>query len=198
MAVVMADSEQPQASLDFLTSRSVSPLSRGSSTQSSVVHDSQFSREPKQSQNETSPLRNRQFIPRAVNIKSKADVAPQKASRRQRAHSRWSHRATDWWLWELCSLLCSVISLVAIVLVLRLHEGRPLPQWPFSITINSLVSVFATIFSATISVPVAEGISQAKWQWFQQYHTLEDIEVYDRASRGPWGAVKMLWSIRWR
>lgn len=95
-------------------------------------------------------------------------------------------------------MLVSLLSMLAIVLVLRLHEGRPLPTWPFSITINSLVSVFATIMKATMLVPIAAGISQAKWHWFRQLHPLNDIEVYDQASRGPWGALKLLWNIRWR
>ncbi len=95
-------------------------------------------------------------------------------------------------------MLVSLLSMVAIVLVLRLHEGRPLPTWPFSITINSLVSVFTTIMKATMLVPIAAGISQMKWHWFQQHHVLNDIEVYDEASRGPWGGLKLLWSIRWR
>lgn len=94
--------------------------------------------------------------------------------------------------------MCSLICLVAIILILRLHDGRPLPEWPFSITINALVSVFATLMGATMLMPIAEGISQAKWHWFQDIHTLSDIELYDRASRGPYGALKMLWGIRWR
>ena len=112
--------------------------------------------------------------------------------------NRWSRIATYQWIWELCALLVSLLSLVAIVLILRLREERPLPDWPVSITINALISIFATVMSATMSVPIAAGVSQAKWSWFQQYHALSDVEVYDQASRGPWGALKMLWNIRWR
>lgn len=116
----------------------------------------------------------------------------------RRSLSRGRRFATDWWTWELCAILTSLISLAAIVLVLLLHEGRPLPDWPWSITINSLVSIFATIMSGTMLVPVAAGIGQAKWHWFQKDHALSDIEIYDQASRGPWGALKMVWQIRWR
>lgn len=122
----------------------------------------------------------------------------EKTSKPGRRTERWSRFATDRWIWELCAMLMSLSSLVAIVLVLRLHDGRPLPDWPFSITINSLVSIFSTIMGFTLLVPIAEGISQAKWHWFQQYRALRDVEVYDQASRGPWGSLKMLWGIRWR
>ena len=102
-----------------------------------------------------------------------------------------------WWM-ELSAILISILSFFCIVLVLRIHEGRSLPDWPLSITINSLVSVFSTIMGMTLLVPLTEGISQAKWHWFQNYHPLSDMEVYDHGSRGPWGALKMLWIVRWR
>ena len=95
-------------------------------------------------------------------------------------------------------MLISLISFLAIVVLLRTHEGRPLPEWPFSITINSLVSVFASIMSATMLVSVAECIGQAKWHWFQEGRKLSDMDTYDQATRGPWGAVKMLCVVRWR
>ena len=85
-----------------------------------------------------------------------------------------------------------------IILILYLHEGRPLPEWPLSITINSLVSVFSAIMSAAMLLTNAEIMSQGKWHWFTgERHPLKDMDVFDQASRGPWGAFKMLWSIRW-
>lgn len=41
-----------------------------------------------------------------------------------------------------------------------------------------------------------EGIGQLKWQWFKTSHPLYDLQKYDEASRGPWGALKLLRSIR--
>ena len=119
-------------------------------------------------------------------------------SRYTRATSRLSRLETDWWIKEISATLISILSLLCIVLVLRFHEGRPLPDWPFSITINSLVSIFSTIMGMTILVPLEECISQAKWHWFQEYHPLADMDMYNRGSRGPWGALRMLWVIRWR
>ena len=51
----------------------------------------------------------------------------------------------DWWLWEVLGAIVSVVSTVAIVIVLAIHNGKPLPIWPLSITLNTLVSVLATI-----------------------------------------------------
>ena len=37
---------------------------------------------------------------------------------------------------------------------------------------------------------------QLKWHWFTQDCPLVDIETYDAASRGPLGAVSLLWRLR--
>ncbi len=119
-------------------------------------------------------------------------------SRHIRAIHAWYRFAIDRWIWEWCAMLISGISLIAIFLILQLHQGRPLPNWPYSITINSLISIFATIFKVTILVPIAQGLSQAKRHWFQRCRPMIDMDTYDQASREPWGALKFLWAIRWR
>lgn len=183
---------------DDRTQRSISPLSRTSSVMSRQNEDHRRIEAHQQHQIEiTTPQDHQSILEQSKNYEE-LDMPMEKGSKRTRAMGRWSRLATDWWIWELSAMLSSLISLVAIVLVLRLHEGRPVPDWPFSITINSMISIFATIMSATMLVPIAESISQAKWQWFQQHHALKDMEVYDQASRGPWGALKMLWRVRWR
>ena len=121
-----------------------------------------------------------------------------KVSRYTRATTLWSRLETDWWIKEIGAMLISILSLLSIVLVLRMHEGCPLPDWPFSITINSLVSIFSTVMSLTLLVPLEQCISQAKWHWFQEYYLLADMDMYDRGSRGPWGASRMLWGVRWK
>lgn len=50
----------------------------------------------------------------------------------------------------------AVVALVAIVTVLETHKGRPLPDWPFSISINALVSIIAVILKGAMMIPVAE------------------------------------------
>lgn len=38
------------------------------------------------------------------------------------------------------------------------------------------------------------GISQFKWLWFDRPRELADIERLDRASRGAWGSLQLLFS----
>ncbi len=69
------------------------------------------------------------------------------------------------WLWrkswtaEVGSFLFAVLALVGLVLVLSLHHGQPIPEWPHMITINSVVSLFALCMRIGVGVVLAEGYS---------------------------------------
>ncbi|KAK1706325.1 hypothetical protein BDP67DRAFT_569640 [Colletotrichum lupini] len=64
-------------------------------------------------------------------------------------------------------------------------------EWIWSvwwlISINSLIAVFTAVFKAALILPVAEGLGQLKWNWFDRSQTLGDLVLFDNASRGPWG-----------
>ncbi|KAF2136392.1 uncharacterized protein K452DRAFT_292425 [Aplosporella prunicola CBS 121167] len=103
---------------------------------------------------------------------------------------------TNWWLIELTAWVLSAFALAAIVALLATCDNKPLPRWPMSITLNSFVSILATIMKACLVVPVAEGISQLKWLWFKKAGILQDIQTFDEASRGLFGSMKLLLSTR--
>lgn len=96
-----------------------------------------------------------------------------------------------WWT-EICSSLLALGCILAIVVVLVVHQGRPLPGWPSLISINSLIAVFTAVFKAALIFPVAEGLGQLKWNWFDRPEKLGDLVLFDSASRGPWGSFKLL------
>jgi len=59
------------------------------------------------------------------------------------------------------------------------------------------ISVFSTLSKSALLVAVAEGISQLKWIYFRERrHRLYDLQVFDEASRGPWGSLQLLWVLR--
>ncbi|KAI1339996.1 hypothetical protein F5Y15DRAFT_60978 [Xylariaceae sp. FL0016] len=140
------------------------------------------------------------------------DVPKNAGSRRRgssRAPSRYSqytidnNNSTFWewaqhWTWELTAFFLVVVALLAIVATLHPHEGRPTPQWPFKITINALLSVYAMVFKSALLFAVASCIGQLQWSWFSSERPLIDAVRYDRASRGAWGAVRILWSHKLR
>ncbi|KAG8532459.1 uncharacterized protein KY384_002336 [Bacidia gigantensis] len=102
-----------------------------------------------------------------------------------------------WWLAELLCYLGSLISLIIIIVILRRYDGRPQPNWPHNITLNSVISWFTTLFKANLLVPITACLSQASWIHFRsKSHALTDMVVYDAASRGPLGSLLLLWSFR--
>lgn len=122
-------------------------------------------------------------------------------SRQSKSHirQRWSQWVFNAWIFELLSLLVSAVCLLGIVLTLSLHTNHPLPRWPFSITINALISALATISKSALLVSVTAAISQRKWaRHLNGDNRQYDLEIYDEASRGPWGSVSLLLSSGWR
>ncbi|KAK8022422.1 hypothetical protein PG993_013189 [Apiospora rasikravindrae] len=100
------------------------------------------------------------------------------------------------WTLELLSLAFAIASTAAICIILGLWDGRLLRDWPLPIQPNSLVSVFSTLAKTALALPVASVISQMKWVWFEEPRSLADLQTFDRASRGPWAALQLVWDTR--
>lgn len=59
---------------------------------------------------------------------------------------------------EIGACLLFIIAFVAIIATLYPHQGKPLPDWPFQISINALVSVYVVVLKTTIIFVTAEGL----------------------------------------
>lgn len=75
--------------------------------------------------------------------------------------------------------------MIAVVALLMVADGSPLPKLPLSVTVNTYISFCIAIAKAAMLVPVAGSINQLKWLWFRQSKVLQDIQILDEASRGP-------------
>ena len=93
--------------------------------------------------------------------------------------------ANDWWIREVTEWTVSLVVIFAPLATLLKYNVRALPDWPLHITLNSVIALCATIFKAMLLVPVVEGISQLKWCLFQRTQALQEMGIYDNASRGP-------------
>jgi len=49
------------------------------------------------------------------------------------------------WRWEILSWLMSLLAFLAIVIILAIHDGQPIPQWRFGITLNAMISILSTL-----------------------------------------------------
>ncbi|KAG4437144.1 hypothetical protein IFR05_007378 [Cadophora sp. M221] len=96
-------------------------------------------------------------------------------------------------------MVVSTAFLAGCVIVLKIYDGRTLPQWPYGITINTKIAIFSTFLTISLMVPVASAMSQLKWLWFAApaapARALRDFQNIDEASRGSWGCVKILFSL---
>ncbi|KAK1977881.1 hypothetical protein LZ30DRAFT_600329 [Colletotrichum cereale] len=100
------------------------------------------------------------------------------------------------WTFEIVSLFVAILATAAIICVLGVYDGKPLVSWHFQITINAVIALLATVATATMAVVLSSGISQLKWIHFLRRRPLSDMEVFDDASRGTWGALMMLIKLR--
>jgi hypothetical protein len=97
------------------------------------------------------------------------------------------------WMWEILSCAIAVGAIAGTFLSLREYNGRPLRDWPHAITPNTLVSVLVTISKAAVAIPLAEGVSQLKWSWYRKKsQALKDVARFDEASRGVFGAARLI------
>ena len=72
---------------------------------------------------------------------------------------RRAHLLRNWWL-ELGACFVFILALIAIVVTLRPHQGKPLPQWPYNISVNSLIAIYVVILKATVLLVTAEGLGK--------------------------------------
>ncbi|KAF6816773.1 hypothetical protein CPLU01_13755 [Colletotrichum plurivorum] len=112
---------------------------------------------------------------------------------------RTRHALLAWWsevVW--CAL--SVACIATLVSVVSVYNHKPLPEWPLGLTLNTVIAFISTICRTAFVVPVMEGLSQSKWNWFKRYgpRPLEDFQIFDEASRGPWGSLKLLLTMKGR
>ncbi|KAF1936729.1 hypothetical protein EJ02DRAFT_506389 [Clathrospora elynae] len=101
------------------------------------------------------------------------------------------------WLLELVSWLFSAVCMAAIIGVLIKLKDEPLNKWTLAeqtgLTLNTYISILSKMAGAALILPVSEALGQLKWSWFLEHSKqMWDFEIFDNASRGPWGSLLLL------
>jgi hypothetical protein len=97
------------------------------------------------------------------------------------------------WTFEIVTIVLSLGAVGSICAVLAHYNDNGLPEWPNDITLNTIIALLATAANAAMTVSIQSGLSQFKWIRFKLSRApLSDMEAFDEASRGTWGAVKLL------
>jgi hypothetical protein len=115
-----------------------------------------------------------------------------------------------YWLFEFFGWTLALGCFIGTVSLLAVHNGKESPNWTltvgaghyrksFGLTINTVISIFATAFSSGILIPVGASINQLKWVWFQKgRRPLAHFQKFESAARGPLGSIILLWTLRGR
>ncbi|POS72857.1 hypothetical protein DHEL01_v208754 [Diaporthe helianthi] len=141
--------------------------------------------------------RNVIFTPDDVSKESKSGTRYSRLSSSSKLRSIRVPKKTGSWFWEVVATLFAIGAVASIVALLARYEGKPLPSWPYAITLNALIAVLTTVANAAMAVPLSSGLGQLKWERMKNgYARLADMEVLDEASRGAWGAINMLLRFR--
>ncbi|CAO2655607.1 Nn.00g044100.m01.CDS01 [Neocucurbitaria sp. VM-36] len=99
------------------------------------------------------------------------------------------------WLFEMGCWLTSALCMVAIIVIYARIRDQPLLKSGSALT---WVNVLGKIASAALIVPTSEALGQLKWNWFHESKAMWDFEIFDKASRGPLGALMLLYRTKGR
>ncbi|KAF2238078.1 hypothetical protein EV356DRAFT_529569 [Viridothelium virens] len=109
------------------------------------------------------------------------------------------------WKLELFTAFLVVTAFAVLISVLLSFSGRPQTAWSLHwLSLNGFVALLATLLQSALLALASEGISQGKYDWFwgkrkrQRYEgqPLRDLQIFDDASRGPLGSIKLLWRLK--
>ncbi|KAI1131416.1 hypothetical protein F5Y10DRAFT_233625 [Nemania abortiva] len=113
-----------------------------------------------------------------------------------------SHRSLSsswWWWWEILAMILSLASMSLLAFLLSKINGIPLASWDLPIVPQSLIAILTTVGKTSLLVPVASCIGQLKWHHFaEKPRKLINFQLFDDASRGPWGSVLLVWHLAFR
>lgn len=117
-------------------------------------------------------------------------------ARQDNASFHLPNKRSGGWSWEFLSLAIIVGCFGGIITLLLALQNKPVPDWPSGITVNAVLSVLVTVMKGATGIIIAECLSQLKWRWFQRERRLIDFIIWDEASRGAWGARRLLLTPR--
>ncbi len=112
-----------------------------------------------------------------------------------------SHRSLTswWWWWEILAMTLSMASMSLLAFLLSKINGTPLETWNLPIEPHTLIAILTTTGKTALLVPAASCISQLKWRHFtEKPRKLINFQIFDDASRGPWGSILLVWHMTFR
>lgn len=110
------------------------------------------------------------------------------------------YRVWSCWVWELLAVIAAFALAVGILVLLLTFNNQTLPDWGSSINLSTVAALMSTLMRACVLLVIAQIISHAKWIWIagNKARPLYDLQIFDDASRGTLGAVRLGLHQEWR
>lgn len=145
------------------------------------------SRPPSPGVNLNNDMQPRDAAPPSYHVSQQQEQNLDLTQRLEKRLARLNASQSIWKRWsiELTSWAVSAICMGIIIGILCFLRDERLSKFPFGLT---LITVLAKVAAATLIIPTSEAIGQLKWIWFSgNSKEMFDFEIFDKASRGPWG-----------
>lgn len=102
------------------------------------------------------------------------------------------------WLLESISSILALCLLIGIAIIFWYMDKKSLSAWRGAISLNATVSILTTACTTALMHGVSSFIGQSKWLHFKNGpRKLTDLETFDGASRGVWGSIMLLTTVKW-
>ncbi|KAJ5568900.1 hypothetical protein N7450_011386 [Penicillium hetheringtonii] len=99
-------------------------------------------------------------------------------------------KVNEKWVIEIACCVGMLAALASVIGFLAAYDGRSIPDWPYGITVNTVLSLITLVLNACLTGVVAICVSQWKWISFHsQRRPLAEMNTYDWASRGGLGLL---------
>lgn len=119
----------------------------------------------------------------------------------KRSSSQWGNL---WWVFEAIAAIVGLATFWILIVVLQYYDGQLQKPRKFGVTPNAVIAGLSSVIRTSIGVCITAALSQSAWHQFSklkreevgQAKILDDFEIFDDASRGSWGSVKLLWRFK--
>ncbi|CAG8159618.1 unnamed protein product [Penicillium salamii] len=133
-------------------------------------------------------------------IRLSAEESQTTLAQQEKKRTCWSLKNSDIsgsWIWEILGAIFSVVC-IGLLVGFLFYVNMTYAKWQYSISPNSVISVISAFAKASMLIPVTACLGQLKWSRDseQRPRPLFHIHALDQASRGPWGALGIFWTIK--
>ncbi|RDW87039.1 DUF3176 domain-containing protein [Aspergillus mulundensis] len=102
------------------------------------------------------------------------------------------------WLLETATSILALGLLIGIAYIFWYMDNKPLSAWRGPVSLSASISVLTTTCATALMHGASTFIGQLKWRHFRKSpQKLSHLETFDEASRGVWGSILLLTTVKW-